>query len=210
MDKMSSLQVRIGKILCIFSLVLFISKIIPTLCIPVLFKNISIYMVIYNIRIITYSLLFLITFLYKGILSKIIQVSIIIIEAIISLNSQPTSSFFGLSLIISAILLSYVYGFFRSYKIIKLLLLILGTYFLFIYIPLKNESCKYLIAFKWELFISIFILCLWYLLKDFIEEIKVKEFEERQKIIKTMERSNEIAHDAIRLVEDYFNKYNKE
>lgn len=207
---MDKVQMRVGKILCVFSFAIFIIRVIPSFFIPVLvYNNISLLFFLYNIRIIFYSILFLFSFLYISNVFKIVQIVLILIESIISLNSHSNTCFFGLLLIVSAILLCYIYGFFNYRKKLKIVVVVCFLYILFVCLPLRNYFDKFLLALKWELFIITFIYCLWYLLKDILEEIKIKEFEERQEIIKTMEKSNEIAKDAIVLCENYFNKYYK-
>jgi len=212
MDKnMDKLQVKIGKILCLFSLVMFISRIIPCIIIPVLFKNnIYNYMALSNFRLLLYSLLFFVSFIYINQYTKILQLLLILLESIISLNSQPISNFFGLILIIAILILFYIYGFLNENPRIKLGIIAIIIYILFILFPLKDFNNKYILAFKWILFIFTFLICLWYLSSDYINNIKNKEKEEKDKLIELLKESNSIAKDAINACEKYFDKYNKD
>jgi len=187
------LQMRIGKVLCLFSLVMFISRIIPSFFIPVLELSLI------NFRMVVYSILFFISFVYINKLTKVLQILVIFSESIISLNSNPNSCFFG-----------YIYGFLNRNKRIKLFLFFTIIYTIFILIPLKVDSNKYIISLKWCIFIFTFLCCLYYLFSDYINTIKNIEYLERQKLIDLILESNKIAKDAINLSEKYFNKYIKE
>jgi len=198
---MNKLQVRIGKLLFIFSLVIFITKIIAAI-IRNDFSKIS---TIDNLSYIIYALLFYISFTWNNEISKYIQVSIISLESILCLMPDMSSSFFGLSMMIISIILIYMYGGFDKYRSIKLFSSIITIYLILVLVPLRNNIEKYLYALQWTLFVVSFLFILWFILKDNLEKIKKEEDIEKDKLINLLEQTRDIARDALIAYEKYIN-----
>ncbi len=150
---MNKLQVRVGKLLFIFSLVIFSTKII----VAIARNDFSKIPTISNLSYIIYALLFYISFTWKNEISKYIQIGIISLESILCLEPDMSSSFFGLSMMIVAIILIYMYGGFGKYRNRKLASLGIIIYLILLLVPLRNNNEKYLYAFQWTLFVISFL-----------------------------------------------------
>lgn len=179
------IQARVGILFSLFSLVLVVSK----LFFAIIHNNLQIFISNGNLIFVIYVLLFGMTIFWKSIISKLIQIGIISVEAILSLSCGVVESFFGLSMLISVILICFSYGFFNKLLIGKVISLPILFYILFIFLPLRDNDNKYLIAFQWDMFICFFIFLMWLVFKDTIKHNKeyndsmIKKYNDKVSIL---------------------------
>jgi hypothetical protein len=200
----NKVQDRIGKLFSIFSLALFIVKLSYHIFTEKPFYE---FFILDNISYLMYGIIFWISSLRSNIVSKLVQIGIIFVESILALYPESTSPFFGLMLIEVCFLLSYCYGILNKNFIIKTGLITILLYVLFVFLPLNDNNRKYLLGIEWLVFIYAFLFLVWFIFKDFIIKIEEKDFAEREKLIRLMEETRDIAHDALTAYEKYFNKH---
>ncbi len=193
---MKHIQRRIGIIFGVFSFVLFIVKFIYNTLNDV---SLSDFATFDNLSYFIYAFIFTVTSMKRNLFGRILQVAILFVESIFALFPDSTSPFFGMVLIVVAILLCYVYKFFVKHNMIKIMLFSIVFYFIFAFIPLENNSKKFLLAFEWELFIGTFLFLLWIIFKDSIEELKDEDKITNLKLIRLLEESRDATTEAMRL-----------
>lgn len=200
---MKNVQIRIGKLFTIFSLAVFFIKLFYHIRNE---DSLDTFFVIYNTFYLIYFLLFGVTCIWLNTCSKILQSILIFVAAILSITPNNSSTpIFGLLMIIFVILLAYVYGFYNADRIPKIIASIIIIYLVFIFFPLRNYKERFFLSAQWLLFIAIFILALYSLFKDFIDRAEEKELKDRDKLIRILEETRDIARDALTAYEKYFN-----
>lgn len=183
-----------GLIFTLFSLVLFLSKSIYYIAIKHdLGKIFSIDHASYFI----YIFIFLYTVYNINLFAKIIQIGIIAVEGIYDLSIDPQNPTFGLILIISALILLYVYGIFARHKIVKSIMLTIIIYCIFAFISLGNDSNQFLRALSWTAFIITFLFFLWIVSKDSLDKLRELEEKERSELLQAANEAASIAREAI-------------
>lgn len=202
---LDKLQIKIGKILSLFSIIIFVTKIISS----IINNNLNTLLTIDKISYLLYALLFLISTYWINTFTKIIQILIIFIESMFSLSPGMSSSFFGLSMIIIDILLCYRYKLFNTHKYIKIVCSIVSFYLILLFIPLHHCTNNFLYAFQWTMFIIIFLSIIWFIFKDYIEKIEEEEKIVYTKLIKIIEEAMEVAKDAIKKLDEIKEEQNE-
>lgn len=156
----------------------------------------------HHIHFLFYGIIFVFTANKINQWTSLIQISIIIIESMISLTLNPDEWFFGAVLMILAILLAYAYGLLSTNKKYKIPIIALAQYLSFIFIPLANNPDKYIRAFQWLAFISSFIFSLWFIFKDKIERLSIRDSEARQRLYNLLGQSMRATENAISIGEE--------
>jgi hypothetical protein len=163
---MDKLQTRVGLLFSSFSFVMFILGILFSIA----RGDILTFFTIENYSFVLYLIIFILTAFWKNIITRIIQIVLVFITAIIALLSTPYTPFFGLTILLSSMLLYWAYGFFNKYKPIKTVLFSIVLFCIFYFICLKDNDNRLLASIQWEAFISIFILLLWFIFKEGISK----------------------------------------
>jgi Ca2+/Na+ antiporter len=147
------------------------------------------------------------TIFWKSIVSKAVQIGIIIIEAILALSPDMSSSFFGLSMIITSLLLCVAYGVFNKHKTIKMIIVPILLYFILVFVPLSGNEKKFLMAFQWTMFICSFLFLIWMIFKDHIIKVNeynsslIRKYEDRTAILQVqLEKSIKAGIDLLDII----------
>jgi len=153
-----------------------------------------------------YILLYLAVFIFTARIinrvTSLLQISIIITESIISLTLNPKEWFFGAMLMILAILLAYAYGLLSTNKRYKIPLVAAAQYLAFIFIPLANNPDRYIRALQWLAFIAAFVFALWFIFKDSIERLSIKDAEARKRLYDLLGQSIWATENAMSIGEE--------
>jgi hypothetical protein len=191
-------QVRVGRIIALFALVLYISKICTCL-----FTH-SPAMVLVQYPKICYPFIAILFFFSSTIdkrFIKVFQCIIVFSLGVWSLCYSPRSDFFGLAIISISIVLLFAYGFVEKHYLIKCISVDVLLYIIFIFIPLMNTENKYVHALEWLAFIDIFLFMLWSISRDSIEKLRQKESVEREKYMRIIDEATSVARDAIKALD---------
>jgi hypothetical protein len=205
-------QGRVGVLFCLFSFVVFLSKLIFS----ILNGYIHSFLILDNFVYLFYVLLFGMTIFWKSIVSKAVQIGIIIIEAILALSPDMSSSFFGLSMIITSLLLCVAYGVFNKHKTIKMIIVPILLYFILVFVPLSGNEKKFLMAFQWTMFICSFLFLIWMIFKDHIIKVNeynsslIRKYEDRTAILQVqLEKSIKAGIDLLDIIRSSDDKGDK-
>jgi hypothetical protein len=162
------LQARIGLILCLFSLAVFVLQLLFYTSVT---HTLTGFFTLDRLSYALYSLVFLLSMFVNYPITKGIQVSIIAIEGLIDL-SYPTDQFAGFVMLIVAIFLLCAYGSFTTYKWIKVSISLSVLYVLFVLFPFRDASNAFITSAEWIGLILAFLLLSWAIFKDYIDQLK--------------------------------------
>jgi hypothetical protein len=168
-------QLRIGRVFTLFSIACFLLSIVEVMMnrAPILsWKPIALF---------GFSCLFCISTIKDNLILKWLQLVLMFSASILAF--EHNSDAFALSIIFIGILLAREYDFFKLNEVIKYVSISIILYFIFLILPLRNESDKFFLAFTYDLFIAIYYLVFWFIYKDQV----IKTREEMQTIEKQLE-----------------------
>jgi Ni,Fe-hydrogenase I cytochrome b subunit len=142
-----------------------------------------------------YAILFIITTINGNKIFKIVQVLIISFESLLCLIKEPDMPFFGLSLMVVAILLAYGHGLYTVNMKYKLVATGTAIFSAFYFIHVDSILSRIMHSIEDLGFIAIELFVLWAIFKDIISK-----FEYNGKhILEVAEEATSIARDAIEL-----------
>ena len=181
----NKVQKRIGLLFFIFSIIILIWNIFRGLY--TLNGNIGCLYMIRDFSFFIYPFIFGISIFYKNNILKFLQVFCIGFEGILTIVQSSNDLFFGLLFLFISMLLSYIYGYFEKYRIVKASSISLLFVFLFSQFSLYNHNTPLISSILWVLCLWVCLLILWILFKDYVEDYKEKIGNREEYLQKSLE-----------------------
>ncbi len=184
-----NIQKRVGSLFFIFSSIILVWSIIKGLSYGDFYEIFT----LRNLSIFIYFLVFGLSILYKNPIFGFLQVLCIGIEGLLTVAIDLEYYYFGLIFIFIAIMLSYIYEYFKKYKILKSILLSGILVYFFFTFSLQGTETPFISSLMWLLFLWIILLLFWFIFKDYIKEYQNQKEQWEQSLEKLQNKIEEYA-----------------